>query len=122
MIYDMQQETYDILASVEGLKKVHPNYPQSWNDFPMAVYKTKRKAHFIDAHKREVQSRWDITVEVYASNETEDLSVITSQINKKFKAIGFVGVDDDANVADLTRKILNYSAIVDNDTHMVYQK
>ncbi|MGX7195157.1 hypothetical protein [Enterococcus olivae] len=122
MIYDMQLETWEILQGINELKLVLSDYPDSWSKFPMAIYRTKRTTHFKDAHKREIQSAWIITVEIYDDDKAGDLTSIVTKIDEKFKSIGFVGNDTDANVADLSRKILEYRGIVDNDTHFVYQK
>lgn len=122
MIYDMQLETWNILYSIDKLELVLPDYPKSWSKFPMAIYRTKRTPHFVDFDKQELQSAWVITIEIYGDDETGDLTPIVTKIDEKFKKIGFMGNDTDSNVADLSRKILEYRGIVDNVTHFVFQK
>lgn len=122
MIYDMQAETYKILTGITHIKLVAPDYPKEWNSFPMAIFRTKRKPHVLDINKVELQSFWTITIEVYEDSETDLMTEMVTEIDSMFKKIGFVGNAVDANTADLTRKICEYVAVVDNITHFVYQK
>lgn len=122
MIYDMQAETYKILTGITHIKLVAPDYPKEWNSFPMAIFRTKRKPHALDINKVELQSFWTITIEVYEDSETDLMTEMVTEIDSMFKKIGFVGNAVDANTADLTRKICEYVAVVDNITHFVYQK
>lgn len=121
-IYDMQLETAQILQKVDVFKLVVPDYPKKWETFPMAVYRTKNTPFFIDSNKDELQTSWIITIEIYFDDGSADLVPIVYEIDEKFKNIGFVGGDTDANTGDLQRKILEYRAIVDNVTHFVFQK
>lgn len=118
----MQIETYKILSGIVHVELVATDYPQSWNDFPMAIFRTKRKPHALDINKVELQSFWTITIEVYEDGNTDFMIEMITEIDNKFKSIGFVGNVIDANTADLTRKICEYTAVVDNVTHFVYQK
>ena len=121
MIYDMQLETWQTLYDMNELELILPDYPKSWSEFPMAIYRTKRTPHFEDSDG-EQQSSWTITIELYGDSKTGDLTPIANKISEHFKNIGFLGSDTDANVADLSRKILEFRGIVDNVTHFVYQK
>lgn len=118
----MQAETFKMLSTVSLLKLVAPDYPDEWKVFPMAIFRTKRTPHVMDVNSVELQSFWEITIEVYEDNRTDHMLEIATQIDEKFKRIGFVGTVTDANTAGLTRKICAYQAVIDNGTHFVYQK
>ena len=123
MIIDIQALTYQVLNKVAAFEnRIYPDYPKVWQDFPMAIYRTKRTSHFVDAHKEELQSYWVITIEIYGDNNTGDLTPIVEQVDNEMKQKGFMGNDTDSNTGDLSRKILEYRGIVDNVTHFVYQK
>ncbi|EOL45819.1 hypothetical protein [Enterococcus caccae] len=121
-IYNMKFETSKILKSISVLKKVSTDYPSSWNTFPIAIYRTSRSPHFIDAFQQELQSYWQITVEVYGDSKTGNLTNIVKEIMEQFNIIGFQGDAKDANTAGLNRVICVFSAIVDNVTRQVSKK
>ena len=121
-IYNMKAETSKTLKSISTLKKVSTDYPSTWNTFPIAIYRTSRSPHFIDALKQELQSYWQITIEVYGDSKTGSLTNIVKEIMEQFNNIGFQGDAKDANTADLNRVICVFSAVVDNVTKQVSKK
>ncbi|HFE9852471.1 TPA: hypothetical protein ACGBG5_002937 [Enterococcus faecalis] len=121
-IFNMEIATFQLLSDIKELEKVVKEYPESWEIFPMAVFKTKRTPHVVDINKEEVQSYWTVTIEIYEDSYTDLIGTIINQVDQAFKNIGFVGTVTDANTAGLTRKICEYSAVIDNGTHFVYQK
>ena len=115
----MKVVTVDILKAITELKKISSDYPSTWNTFPIAIYRTSTSPHFTDASGQELQSRWNITIELFSNTSLTD---ITAQLLQKFGDIGFTGTQRDANTADLKRVIIELSAIVDNKTKYVYSK
>lgn len=101
------------------LKKVATDYPKSWNDFPTAIYRTSSKSHFTDAHQNELQTQWNITIELYHNKSLTD---ITKRLNERFSDIRINLSDKDGNAADLRRVILEAEFIVDNTLKIIYEK
>lgn len=105
---------------VDGtLKKVATDYPKSWNDFPTAIYRTSSKSHFTDAHQNELQTQWNITIELYHNKSLTD---ITKRLNERFSDVRIYLSEKDGNTADLRRVILESEFIVDNTLKIVYEK
>lgn len=101
------------------LKKVATDYPKSWNDFPTAIYRTSSKSHFTDAHQNELQTQWNITIELYHNKSLTD---ITKRLNERFSDVRINLSDKDGNAADLRRVILEAEFIVDNTLKIIYEK
>ena len=101
------------------LKKVATDYPKSWNDFPTAIYRTSSKSHFTDAHQNELQTQWNITIELYHNKSLTD---ITSRLNERFGDVRINLSEKDGNTADLRRVILESEFIVDNTLKIIYEK
>jgi len=108
-----------VLKSVSAIKKVATDYPTTWNTFPTAIYRTSSKPKFVDFNGEEFQTQWTVTIELYGNGSLTD---IAAQVMQTFGDIGFFGTTKDANTADLTRVIIELSAIVDNKTKYVYSK
>lgn len=108
-----------ILKDISAIKKVAADYPTTWNTFPTAIYRTSSKPNFVDYNGEELQTQWNVTIELYGNGSLTD---IVTQIMNAFGDIGFFGTSKDANTADLTRVIIELSAIVDNKTKYVYSK
>lgn len=115
----MKAATFDILKSITELKKIASDYPITWNNFPLAIYRTSTSPRFTDANGQELQSKWNVTIELFSNTSLTDITAILLQ---KFGEIGFTGTSKDANTADLKRVIIDLSAIVDNTTKYVYSK
>lgn len=111
--------TFSILNGISEIKKVAPDYPSTWNDFPTAIYRTVNTPHFVDGSGEELQTKWSITIELYSKSS---LTTIVNSVIEQFGDIGFTGTQRDANTADLKRVIIELSAIVDNKTKYVYSK
>ena len=116
---NMKVVTVDILKAITELKKISSDYPSTWNTFPIAIYRTSTSPHFTDASGQELQSKWNVTIELFSNASLTD---ITATVLQKFGDIGFTGTQKDANTADLRRIIIDLSAIVDNKTNYVYSK
>lgn len=105
---------------VDGtLKKVATDYPKSWNDFPTAIYRTSSKPYFTDAHQNELQTQWNITIELYHNKSLTD---ITKRLNERFSDVRIYLSEKDGNTADLRRVILEAEIIVDNTLKIIYEK
>lgn len=115
----MKAIVFDILKAITELKKIASDYPSTWNIFPLAIYRTSTSPHFTDASGQEIQSKWNVTIELFSNIGLTD---ITATVLQKFGDIGFTGAQKDANTADLRRVIIDLSAIVDNTTKYVYSK
>ena len=111
--------TVSVLNSISDIKKVATDYPSTWNTFPTAIYRTANTPQFVDASGQELQTKWNITIELFSNNSLTD---IANNLIDKFGSIGFTGTQKDANTADLKRVIIDLSAIVDNQTKYVYTK
>lgn len=116
---NMKTVTVSILKSIPELKKIAADYPSTWNTFPIAIYRTSTVPHFVDSDGSELQTKWNVTIELFSTNSLTD---ITNTLMQKFSDIGFTGTQKDANTADLKRVIIELSAIVDNKTNYVYSK
>lgn len=116
---NMKTVVVALLKSVTEIKKVATDYPTTWNTFPTAIYRTSSKPNFVDYNGEELQTQWNVTIELYGNGSLTD---IVTQIMNAFGDIGFFGTFKDANTADLTRVIVELSAIVDNKTKYVYSK
>ena len=101
------------------LKKVATDYPKSWNDFPTAIYRTSSKPYFTDAHQNELQTQWNITIELYHNKSLTD---ITKRLNERFSNVRIYLSEKDGNTADLRRVILESEFIVDNTLKIIYEK
>lgn len=101
------------------LKKVATDYPKTWNDFPTAIYRTSSKSHFTDAHQNELQTQWNITIELYHNKSLTD---ITKRLNERFSDVRINLFKKDGNAANLRRVILEAEFIVDNTLKIVYEK
>jgi hypothetical protein len=115
----MKSVTVEALKTVSEIKKVSPDYPTIWADFPTAIYRTMDKPHEVDSKGNELQTYWTITIEIYS---VASLTSITTQVLEVFSGIGFIGTKKDANTASLKRVIIELSGIVDNVTKFVYTK
>lgn len=109
--------TGSVLNSISEIKKVASDYPSTWNNFPIAIYRTVNIPYFVDGSGEELQTKWSVTIELYSKNS---LTTIVNNIIEQFGNIGFTGTQRDANTADLKRVIIELSAIVDNKTKYVY--
>lgn len=116
---NMKTVTVSILKSIPELKKIAADYPSTWNAFPIAIYRTSTVPHFVDAEGSELQTKWNVTIELFSNNSLTD---IANSLLDKFSDIGFTGTQKDANTADLKRVIIDLSAVVDNKTKYVYTK
>lgn len=101
------------------LKKVSTDYPKSWNEFPTAVYRTSSKPYFTDADQNELQTQWNITVELYHNKTLAD---ITKRVTERFNDVRINLSEKDGNTADLRRVILEAEFIVDNTLKIIYEK
>lgn len=111
--------TVSILNELSEIKRVATDYPSTWNTFPTAIYRTNNSPHFVDGKGNELQTKWNITIELYSESS---LTNLVTNLLDKFRTIGFTGTSKDANTADLKRVIIDISAIVDNKTKYVYKK
>ncbi|WEG74415.1 hypothetical protein [Vagococcus intermedius] len=116
---DIKEITQTLLANINGINKASSSYPTSWQIFPSAIHKTSSKPHFIDFEGNELQSEWNITIELYSDKTLTD---ITDHVIQRFSNIGFNLSKKDANTAEMKRVILEAVAIVDNNSKIVYQK
>ena len=116
---NMKIVTVSVLKAIPELKKIATDYPSTWNTFPTAIYRTVNTPHFVDGSGEELQTQWNITIELYSN---ESLTDIAMTLLESFGSIGFTGTSKDANTADLMRVIIDLSAIVDNRTKYVYTK
>ncbi|MDT2782892.1 hypothetical protein P7H41_13160 [Vagococcus fluvialis] len=101
------------------LKKIATDYPKSWNDFPTAIYRTSSKPHFTDANQNELQTQWNITIELYHNKSLTD---ITKRLNERFSDVRIYLSEKDGNTADLRRVILEAEFIVDNTLKIICEK
>lgn len=101
------------------LKKVSTDYPKAWNEFPTAVHRTSSKPYFTDADQNELQTQWNITIEIYHNKSLTD---ITERIINRFGDVRINLSKKDGNTADLRRAILEAEFIVDNTLKIIYEK
>jgi len=103
----------------KDLKKVATDYPKNWVELPIAIYRTKSEPHFIDADNKELQTQWNITIELYSD---KGLTGITERVIRRFGDVGISLSKKDGNTADLKRNILESQFIVDNTLKIIYEK
>lgn len=103
----------------EGLKKIATDYPKNWVELPIAIYRTKSEPHFTDADNNELQTKWNVTIELYSDKGLTD---IAERIIKRFGDVGINLSKKDGNTADLKRNILDGQFIVDNTLKIIYEK
>ncbi|MFD1317332.1 hypothetical protein AB0Y04_00410 [Loigolactobacillus coryniformis] len=118
MIYNMNTEVMRILNRIATLKLRAADYPDTWSQFPAAIYRTAHEPIYIDADQIERQTRWTITVELYT--DTGSLTDLTEQLRSAFALIGFSGDTTQSNTAGLRRTICTFNAVIDNDLQRVY--
>lgn len=116
---EMKPIIYRTLKNVEEIQKIATDYPSNWTTFPAAIYRTSSKPKEIDSQKKELQTTWMITIELYGNTS---LTPLTSLVIEKFNSIGFTGTSKDANTADMYRVIIELTGVVDNVTKYVYKK
>lgn len=116
---NMKAVTFSLLSGVTAIKKARTDYPSDWNIFPTAIYRTSSKPHFVDLNQEELQTSWQINIEIYGDKSLTDIG---NDIMTKFRSIGFKGTCRDSNTAGLKRIIIDVSAIVDNTTKYVFEK
>lgn len=116
---DLKPIVYQLLTQVKEIKKVATDYPSNWTSFPSAIYRTSSQPKEIDSQKKELQTTWMITIELYGNTS---LTGLTSLVIEKFNSIGFTGTSKDANTADMHRVIIELTGVVDNVTKYVYKK
>jgi len=112
---------YDAIAlmSVSELKKVSPDYPNTWSQLPAAIYSTKAKPHKYDLSEDEKLTEWTVKVDLYGN---QSLTTIQQKIIETMKGIGFKNIEaNDMNNETFKRALLTFRGIVDNSSLFVYQ-
>lgn len=118
MIYNMNTEVMRILNRIASLKLRAADYPDTWSQFPAAIYRTAHEPVYIDADQVERQTHWTITIELYT--DSGSLTSLTEELRTVFGMIGFSGGTTQSNTAGLRRTVCTFSAVVDNDLQRVY--
>lgn len=114
---NIKLEVVKVLESATELADFSTDYPREMSTFPYAVYRTVATPHYVDAHRREMQTRWTVLIEIYG---TRSVSSIATSVYDGMRGIGFRVIQRDSNMADLKRIVLECNAIVDNKTGIVY--
>lgn len=113
----MKLEVVKVLDSVAALADFSTDYPSEMNTFPYAVYRTTATPHFVDSNRDEVQTKWNVFIEIYGigsvSNAAKDIYVGMADL-------GFRITQRDSNVAGLFRIVLECHGVVDNKMKRVY--
>lgn len=120
-VHNMKAETVKMLGRVKALKRVDADYPSNLATFPSAVYRTVRQPYAVDGHKKELQTKWTIVVEIYGDSKTGSLTDIVNDVIEQFSNIGFIGNSKDANTAGINRVICTFTGLIDNTTLYGYQ-
>lgn len=114
---NMKKEIVRILDETVGLTDFSTDYPDDWNVFPYAVYRTSTRSIEIDRNRNETRTEWNVTIEIYG---IKSVSTLATSITKDMRTLGFKVDTRDANVIGLKRMVLTCQAIVDNITNIVY--
>lgn len=114
---NMKLEVVRLLDTVSGLADFSTTYPKDMNIFPYAVYRTTATPHFLDGERREVQTRWNVSIDIYG---IKSVSSVANEIYDGMKALGFEVTQRDSNTPDFFRVILECRGIVDNDMKHIY--
>lgn len=114
---NVKMEVVKVLESVPALADFSTDYPEEMTVFPYAVYRTVAIPHFINADREEVQTRWQILIEIYG---TKSVSSIATSVYNGMRGTGFKVTQRDSNVAGLKRIVLDCHGIVDNVMRQVY--
>lgn len=115
---NMKIKIVNILSETVGLTDFSTDYPDDWNVFPYAIYRTSTRSNYVDSQKDEARTEWTVVIEIYGK---KSVSSIASHITTSIRKLGFQVDVRDANVIGLKRIVLTCRAIVDNKTGMVYQ-
>ncbi|ODJ54795.1 hypothetical protein [Brochothrix thermosphacta] len=107
------------LLKDKTIAKFGTDYPTTWNQFPLVIYRTADKPLAVDSDKLELRTEWNITLEIYHQST---VTQIAQQIVDRLSAVGFLCALTDANTAGLKRVICTASGVVDNATKHVYHK
>ncbi len=119
-IINMSSKTFQLLKSISDIKQVASNYPDSFAVYPTAICQTSHKAHFVNNHMQEMQTEWTITVDLFV--DYGSLTDITNKLISLFSAMGFLNDTASQDLAGITRTVIRFTGIVDNELGRVYQK
>ncbi|OIM22412.1 hypothetical protein ATX60_09550 [Oenococcus oeni] len=119
-IINMSSKTFQLLKSIDDIKQVASNYPDSFAVYPTAIYQTSHKSHFVNSHMQEIQTEWTITVDLFV--DYGSLTDITNKLISLFSAMGFLNDTAGQDLAGITRTVIRFTGIVDNELGRVYQK
>lgn len=114
---NMKTEVVKVLDSVTSLADFSTDYPEDMTVFPYAVYRTIASPHFVDANRDEVQTRWQVLIEIYG---TKSVSSIATSVYNGMRGMGFKVTQRDSNVSGFNRIVLDCHGIVDNAMRQVY--
>ncbi|MFT8836859.1 hypothetical protein [Liquorilactobacillus satsumensis] len=119
-IFNVKSQVFKTLKSVTEIKQVSTTYPDQFVAYPAAVYYAQHKAYFRDNHMQELQTEWTITIDLFIDQGS--LTSITNQLISLFSDMGFSNDVGDDNLAGITRCVLRFTGVVDNQSLRVFQK
>lgn len=114
---NLKHDIANILANTTSLADFSTDYPQELNTFPYAIYRTVTTPVEIDANRQELQTRWDIIIEVYGESS---VSSIVDEITLQLQELGLRVGQKDSHVAGLKRIVISGYGIIDNATSHIY--
>lgn len=119
-IFNVKALVFKALKSVTEIKQVATTYPDKFIAYPTAIYYTHHKAYFRDNYMQELQTEWTITIDLFIDQGS--LTDITNKLISLFSGMGFSNDVGDDNLAGVSRCVMKFTGVVDNETHRVFQK
>lgn len=114
---NMKREVVKVLDSITELADFSTTYPKDMTDFPYAVYRTTAAPYFMDANRKEEQTRWTVLIDIYG---VRSVSNVANDIYDGMRSLGFEVIQRDSNTADFFRIVLECRGIVDNRMKHIY--
>ncbi|MEJ1313669.1 hypothetical protein QY885_06060 [Latilactobacillus sakei] len=118
-IINIKQLVADILSKQTDLNYCGTSYPDELTKFPAAIYHTAHKPHFIDSDKRELETDWTVSIDLF--NDHGSLTELSNKLVNELVKLGFSYTSGDQNLAGVKRTALVFNAMVDNQRRMVFQ-
>ncbi|AVK60531.1 hypothetical protein C5Z25_01545 [Lactobacillus sp. CBA3605] len=119
-IYNVKSLVYKTLTSIPAIKQITTSYPNSFAQYPSAVYYTSHKAYFRDGNMHELQTEWTITIDLFT--DEGKLTNIADELISRFSDMGFSNEVGDSNLAGMVRCVIRLTGIIDNEEQRVFQK
>ena len=119
-IINIKQLVADILSKQTSLNYCGTSYPNELTKFPAAIYNTSHAPNYIDSDKKELETNWTVSIDLF--NDHGSLTTLSNTLVSEFVKLGFSYTSGDQNLAGVKRTALVFSAMVDNQRKMIFQK